>query len=311
MSKLLDEVNETNWLKSLAIDYLKKEKWRKRRGQVYKGIIAILLIGLLIFMILGGKETDRTHVGVIDIDGEISATTNASADKVIKSIHNAYQQKGLQALLLRVNSPGGSPVQADYIYDELVYYRKLFPKIKVYTICSDMCASAAYYIASASDDIFAAPSSLVGSIGVIYSSFGFSDAIQKIGVARRLITSGKNKGFLDPFSPMTDNDKTKLKAMLDIIHLQFEDKVKRGRGQRLKISDETFTGLFWTGEQALKMGLIDGLSNQWQLIRAKKLSHQLINYTSSGSVIERLSQMLSSEVIGQGVLNQVRYPRLG
>lgn len=311
MSKLLDEVNETNWLKSLAIDYLKKEKWRKRRGQVYKGIIAILLIGLLIFMILGGKDTDRTHVGVIDIDGEISATTNASADKVIKSIHNAYQQKGLQALLLRVNSPGGSPVQADYIYDELVYYRKLFPKIKVYTICSDMCASAAYYIASASDDIFAAPSSLVGSIGVIYSSFGFSDAIKKIGVARRLITSGKNKGFLDPFSPMTDNDKTKLKAMLDIIHLQFEDKVKRGRGQRLKISDETFTGLFWTGEQALKMGLIDGLSNQWQLIRAKKLSHQLINYTSSGSVIERLSQMLSSEVIGQGVLNQVRYPRLG
>ena len=178
---------------------------------------------------------------------------------LLKGIDNAYKNKGLKALILRINSPGGSPVQAEYMYNTVKYYKSKYPEVKTYAVCVDLCASAAYYVAVAADEIYASPASMVGSIGVLYNGFGFVDVMNKIGVTRRLQTSGVNKGFLDPFSPVSEFQKQKLQSMLDLIHQQFINRVKEGRGSRLHIDEDTFSGLFWTGEQALSFGLIDGL----------------------------------------------------
>lgn len=296
----MNTMNKDAWLEKLADDYLSEKKKNKKRRWIYRGILVVLLLIAAVYNHFDSDHEERPHIGVIDIRGDIFSGSKASADKVVKALRKAYRSKGMEAVFLRVNSPGGSPVQADYIYDEIMYYRKKNPKIKVYAVCSDICTSAAYYISAAADEIYAAPSSLVGSIGVLYNGFGFVGAMDKLGVTRRLVTAGKNKGFLDPFSKAKPEDVIKLKAMLKVIHRQFEDKVKAGRQGRLKTTDDTFSGLFWTGEQALEMGLVDGLSTPYQLVRDKKLPKKAINYTSHGSLFERLNQMVSSSPLGLG-----------
>lgn len=285
-------------LNQIVIDYMKEKKWKRRWRWVIRSIFLLLIVyaGYL----LATYDSDDTssgskeHVGLVDLNGEIFDAKGSNADDFAKGIDNAYKNKGLKALIIRINSPGGSPVQAEYMYNTLKYYRAKHPDIKTYAVCVDLCASAAYYVAVATDQIYASPASMVGSIGVIYSGFGFVDAMDKLGVSRRLQTSGANKGFLDPFSPTTDFQKQKLQTMLDLIHQQFIKRVKEGRGDRLHINDETFSGLFWTGEQAFADGLIDGYASSGQLARDIIKIERLVDYTHKQNLFDRVSKNLGT-----------------
>lgn len=298
-----DNPDSQTLLNQIVIEFMREQK-RKRRWRLVKSIAMMLLIGLIIYQIATYTDDDKNlrtkpHVGLIDVDGTIFETQGASADNFAKSMDKAYKNKAMKALILRINSPGGSPVQADYMYSTLQYYRHKYPAIKTYAVCVDMCASAAYYVAAGADEIYANPSSLVGSIGVLYNGFGFVDAMQKLGVTRRLQTAGVNKGFLDPFSPETPAQKQLLQTMLDDIHQQFIAKVKEGRGGRLKTDDTTFSGLFWTGEQARVRGLIDGFASSGQVARDIVKVEQMINYTYKQSVFERMTKNIGAAIANQ------------
>lgn len=281
-------------LNQIIIDYM-IEKKRKRKWSWIFRIIVLLFLAVVFYQIVTlsndevGSNT-KPHVGLVDLNGEIFDSKAASADDFAKGLDAAYKNTGLKALIIRINSPGGSPVQAEYMYNSLKYYRAKYPEIKTYAVCVDLCASAAYYVAVASDKIYASPASMVGSIGVLYNGFGFVDIMEKIGVTRRLQTSGVNKGFLDPFSTTTDFQKNKLQIMLDLIHKQFINRVKEGRGDRLLIDDETFSGLFWTGEQALAIGLIDGFASSGQLARDVIKIDNVIDYTHKQNLFDRVSK---------------------
>jgi protease IV len=230
----------------------------------------------------------------VDLNGEISSDGPVTADDFAKSLDAAYKNSNMKAVVIRINSPGGSPVQADYMFNQIQYYRNKHKDIHVYAVCADICASAAYYIAAAADEIYANPSSMVGSIGVLFNGFGFVDTLQKVGASRRLYTAGKNKGFLDPFTPVDPNQVPLLQTMLDQIHSTFIERVKAGRGAKLAKNDDLFTGLFWTGIQAKELGLIDGFASSGQLIREKLKIKQVVDYTFKKSVFERFSKNLNS-----------------
>ncbi len=290
-------------LNQIVLDYM-KEKKRKRRWRWVSRIIILLIIIFIGYKISSYSNESsglnlKDHVGLIDLEGEIFDSKSASADNFAKGMQNAYKNKGLKALIIRINSPGGSPVQAEYMYNTISYYKSKYPDIRIYSVCVDACASAAYYIAVAADNIYASPASLVGSIGVLYNGFGFVDGMEKIGITRRLVTSGVNKGFLDPFSPVTEQQKQKLQRMLDIIHQQFINRVKEGRGSRLHEDDDTFSGLFWTGEQAVALGLIDGLASSGQLAREIIKIDNVIDYTQKQNIFERVTQNLGTAMADQ------------
>lgn len=290
-------------LNQLIIDYL-KEKKRKERWRWVVRVIILLILAYLVFQLFfseKAKKADKSkiHVGLVDINGEIADGKEANADNFSRSITSAYKNKELKAFIIRINSPGGSPVQAEYIYNTIQYYKKLRPEVKIYSVCVDACASAAYYIASATEEIYASPSSMVGSIGVIYNGFGFVDAMNKIGVTRRLQTAGSNKGFLDPFSPIVEQQKQALQTMLDLVHQQFIQRVKEGRGSRLHATQDTFSGLFWTGEQALTMGLIDGFASSRQVARDKVGVDTLVDYTHKQNLLDRVSKNLGASMANE------------
>lgn len=278
-------------LNQIVIDYMKEKKWSRRWQWFKRGIycVFIVILGYLFYSMSseGTGASTKPHVGLIEIAGEI-ADSKVNADDFAKGMDSAYKNKELKALILKINSPGGSPVQAEYMYNTIKYYSSKYPKIKIYAVCVDLCASAAYYVAVGAEEIYASPASMVGSIGVVYNGFGFVDTLGKLGVTRRLQTSGINKGFMDPFSPASDIQKQKLQIMLDLIHQQFINRVKEGRGSRLHIDDETFSGLFWTGEQALTMGLIDGFASTGQLARDIIKINKVIDYTQSQNVFDRV-----------------------
>ncbi|MFT4058717.1 MAG: S49 family peptidase [Legionella sp.] len=285
-------------LNQIIIDYIKEQK-RKRRWRWFMRIIYLLIIAFVVYQLFysGNEETGsntKPHVGLIDINGELFDAKPANADDFAKGIEAAYKNSGLKALVIRINSPGGSPVQAEYMYNTIKYYREKYSNIKVYAVCMDLCASAAYYVAAAAEDIYASPASMVGSIGVIYSGFGFVEAMNKIGVTRRLQTAGANKGFLDPFSPDSDFQKQKLQVMLDDVHQQFINRVKEGRGDRLHVDNDTFSGLVWTGEQALPMGLIDGFASSGQLARDVIKIDSMIDYTHKQNLFDRVTKNLGT-----------------
>ncbi|CAM2986275.1 S49 family peptidase [Legionella worsleiensis] len=285
-------------LNQIILDYL-KEKKIKRRWRWMSRFVFILIIAITAYKIYSYSKDDtgsntKAHVGLIDINGEIADSKVASSDNFAKGMQNAYKNNGLKALVLRINSPGGSPVQAEYMYNTIKYYQAKHPDVKIYAVCVDICTSAAYYIAVAADSIYASPSSLVGSIGVLYNGFGFVEGMEKIGVTRRLVTAGSNKGFLDPFSPITETQKQKLQTMLDIIHQQFINRVKEGRGSRLHSDADTFSGLFWTGEQALANGLIDGLGSSGQVAREIIKIDSMIDYTQKQNFLDRVTQNIGT-----------------
>ena len=214
------------------------------------------------------------------------------------------EDESAQALVLQIDSPGGSPVQAGLVYDEIRRLRELHDK-PVYAVVEDTCASAAYYIASAADKIYVNKASVVGSIGVLMDGFGFTGSLEKLGIERRLLTAGGNKGFLDPFSPMSDAQRQHAQTLLDQIHRQFIAAVKQGRGERLKETADTFSGLFWTGEQAVDMGLADSLGSVDGVAREVVKAEELVDYTPEEKVFERLTRRLGA-AIGQGAVSALR-----
>lgn len=287
----------------IILDYIQEQKRTRRWRLVRKGFLVVLLVILIgiLFAVTHQQTVEglNPHVGLIDLNGSISDGAQANADDFTKGLDKAYKKQGLKALIIRINSPGGSPVQADYMFNSLRYYRTKYPDVKTYAVCVDMCASAAYYVAAAADEIYANPASMVGSIGVLYNGFGFVDTLQKLGITRRLQTSGVHKGFLDPFSPENPGDANILQTMLNEVHQQFIQRVKEGRGQRLKIDADTFSGLFWTGEQAKARGLIDGFASTGQLARDVIKLDKIIEYTSKRSMLERVSKNVGTAVADQ------------
>jgi protease-4 len=278
-------------------------RWRTIRSLGWLAFFVFLMWAL---MHKGTSNTDKTapHTAVIEIKGEIASGGDASAESVVAAMRSAFEDSGAQGIVLLINSPGGSPVQAGIINDEI---RRLKAKYKkpVYTVVEESCASAAYYIAAATDRIFVDKASIVGSIGVLMDGFGFTGLMDKIGVERRLMTAGENKGFLDPFSPQTDRQRAFAQQMLDQVHKQFIDAVKAGRGKRLKDSPELFSGLFWTGQQAVELGLADQLGNVDYVAREVVKAEDLVDYTHRDNVAERLAKKFGA-AIGEGAIRAVR-----
>ena len=252
------------------------------------------------------SDVTRPHTAVVEIKGEIASDSEASADTIISALRGAFEDEGAQAVVLLINSPGGSPVQAGIINDEIYRLKALYKK-PVYAVVEDSCASAAYYIAVAADQIFVDKASIVGSVGVLMDGFGFTGLMEKVGVERRLMTAGENKGILDPFSPVSEKKKQFTQGMLDAIHQQFISVVRAGRGKRLKETPEMFSGLFWTGDQAVQLGLADQLANLDYVAREVVKAEELIDYTHRDNVAERLVKRFGASV-GQAIATSLRNP---
>ena len=285
-----------------------EEQRTARRWRNFFRLSWLALIVFLLWAVMhrGSPATAKSspHTAVIEIKGEIASGADASAEFIVAAMRAAFEDDGAKAVVLLLNSPGGSPVQAGIVYDEI---RRLKAKYKkpVYAVVEESCASAAYYIAAGADRIFVDKASIVGSIGVLMDGFGFTGLMDKLGVERRLMTAGENKGFLDPFSPQTDKQRAYAQAMLDQIHRQFIDAVKLGRGARLKETPELFSGLFWTGQQAVDLGLADQLGNLDFVAREIVKAEELVDYTRRDNVAERLAKKFGA-AIGDGAVRALK-----
>jgi protease IV len=267
-------------------------------------VFFIFLIWTLAYRGSGGSDKTGPHTAVIQIQGEIGPTTEASADNVVAAAKAAFEDQSTQAVVLLINSPGGSPVQAGIINDELRRLKGIYKK-PLYAVVEESCASAAYYIAVSADRIFVDKASIVGSIGVLMEGFGFTGLMDKLGIERRLMTAGENKGFLDPFSPQTEKQRAYAQQMLDMVHKQFIDVVRSGRGKRLKETPELFSGLFWTGQQAIDLGLADQLGNLDYVAREVVKAEDLVDYTRHENVAEKLAKRFGAS-IGEGAVKALR-----
>ena len=283
----------------------------QRSARRWRAFVRLSWLAFFVFLIWavswrGGPTTDKTtpHTAVIEIKGEIASDSEANAEFVIAAAKAAFEDRGAQGVVLLINSPGGSPVQAGIINDELRRLKAKHHK-PLYAVVQESCASAAYYIAASADQIFVDKASIVGSIGVLMEGFGFVGLMDKLGVERRLMTAGENKGFLDPFSPQTDRHRAHAQAMLDQVHRQFIDVVKTGRGKRLKDVPELFTGLFWTGQQAVDLGLADQLGSLEFVAREIVKAEELVDYTRHENVAEKLAKRFGASV-GEGAMRALR-----
>ena len=296
-------------LEKLAFANLKEQRSDRRwKLGLRLAWMAIVVFALWQIFSFGSPATSPSfpHTALVTIVGEISSDTEASAENVMSSMRTALEDPGSRALVLLINSPGGSPVQAGLINDEITRLRALHNK-PIYAVVEESCASAAYYIAAATDQIFVDKASLVGSIGVLMDGFGFTGLMDKLGVERRLMTAGENKGFLDPFSPQTAPQRVHAQAMLDQIHKQFIDVVKKGRGDRLKDSPGLFSGLFWSGQQAVDLGLADSLGSVDGVARDVVKAPDVIDYTQRENVAERLVKRFGVAV-GEGSVRLLNKP---
>ena len=298
---------ERNTLEKLAFASLNEQK-ATRRWKTFTRLSWLLFFVVLIWMVMhrGTPATSASvaHTAVVELKGEIGAGEEASAEFINAALKAAFEDHGAKAVVLLINSPGGSPVQAGMINDEI---RRLKAKHKkpLYAVVEETCASAAYYIAAAADQIFVDKASIVGSIGVLMDGFGFTGLMDKLGVERRLLTAGENKGFLDPFSAQTDKQRAYAQAMLNQIHQQFISVVKAGRGTRLKETPEMFSGLFWTGQQAIELGLADQFGGLDFVAREIVKTEEIIDYTRRDNVAERLAKKFGAS-IGEGAMKAVR-----
>ncbi len=298
---------ERNTLEKLAFASLNEQK-ATRRWKAFVRMSWLLFFVVLAWMALhrGTPATSASapHTAVVEIKGEIAAGSDASAEFINAALKAAFEDDGAKAVVLLINSPGGSPVQAGMMNDEI---RRLKAKHKkpVYAVVEETCASAAYYIAVAADQIFVDKASIVGSIGVLMDGFGFTGLMDKLGVERRLLTAGENKGFLDPFSKQTDKQREFALTMLNQIHQQFISVVKAGRGARLKETPEMFSGLFWTGQQAIELGLADKLGTLEYVAREVVKQEDVVDYTRRDNVAERLAKKFGAAV-GEGAIKAVR-----
>lgn len=295
-------------LRQVSVELLRD----RRRERRWKLVLRLAWFGLVL-AVVWALFTQRSghpnapagpHTALVEVRGEIAVDAEASAENLVSSIKNAFEDEGAQAVVLRINSPGGSPVQAGIINDEIRRLKALHKK-KVYAVVEEMCASGAYYIAVAADEIYVDKASIVGSIGVLMDGFGFTGLMDKIGIERRLLTAGENKGMLDPFSPQNERQVAYAKAMIDQIHQQFIKVVKEGRGARLKETPETFSGLFWNGEDAVRQGLADKFGNLDYVAREVIRAEEVIDYTPQENVAERLAKRFGASV-GAGAVQALR-----
>jgi protease IV len=293
-----------NWersvLEKLAMSAVQEQR-RARHWGIFFKVLTFGYLFILLFLFLGwtGGKVDGTlgkHTALIDLNGVISADSNANADNLIGSLQDAFKDKNTAGIILRINSPGGSPVQAGLVNDEIHRLRGLHPEIPFYVVVEDMCASGGYYIAAAADKIYVDKASIVGSIGVLMDGFGFTGTMQKLGVERRLLTAGDNKGFMDPFSPRNPRQEEITKKMLEDIHQQFISVVKEGRGKRLKESPEIFSGLFWTGDKAIQLGLADEYGSVDSVARDVIKVENIVDFTTHEGLADRLAKKFGAGV---------------
>lgn len=294
-------------LTQFARAYLQQQRSEQRWRWFWRAVwllVAVSIIWGAFETVPSAKAPVTAHTALVEVRGAIANDAEANADNLMAALRSAFEDHGARAVVMRINSPGGSPVQAGLVYDEILRLKALHKK-KIYAVCEEMCASAAYYIASAADQVVVDKASVVGSIGVLMDGFGFTGVMDKIGVERRLMTSGANKGMLDPFSPRDPVQETYAQAMLDQIHQQFISVVKKGRGARLKDNPELFSGLFWNGEQAVSMGLADKLGSMDQIARDDVKAAEIIDYTQKENLAERLAKRFGA-AIGAGAVQAMR-----
>ncbi|MEY4751348.1 MAG: hypothetical protein RIQ60_3562 [Pseudomonadota bacterium] len=266
--------------------------------------VFVVIAWALVHQAERGTAPSGPHTALVELRGEIAADTEASAENVVSGLKNAFEDVGAQAVVIRINSPGGSPVQSGIINDEIRRLKLKHDK-KLYVVVEESCASGAYYVAAAADEIYVDKASIVGSIGVLMDGFGFTGLMGKLGVERRLLTAGENKGMLDPYSPVSPRQQALAQTMLDQIHQQFIKVVREGRGNRLKETRDTFSGLFWNGEEAVKMGLADGFGNLDYVAREVIKAEDVIDYTPKENVAERLAKRFGA-AMGAGAVRALR-----
>lgn len=294
-----------NWerdvIEKLAFATL-QEKRRSRRWGIFFKLLGFSYLVVLLLLVLDWRGDDHLtsgkHTALVDVVGVIDPKGNASADRITESLQLAFKDKNTQGVVLRINSPGGSPVQAGIIYDEIRRLRGIYPNTPMYAVVEDICASGGYYIAAAADRIYVDKASIVGSIGVIMDGWGFTGTMEKLGIERRVLVSGENKAFLDPFSPVDEKHKRHAQSMLDEIHKQFIEVVKKGRGKRLRESPELFSGLFWTGARSVELGLSDGLGSVDFVAREVIKAEDIVDFTQKENFAERFAKRFGAAMAG-------------
>ncbi|VAW66208.1 Periplasmic serine proteases (ClpP class) [hydrothermal vent metagenome] len=299
--------DDSNWereiLASIATEGLKEQRRSRRWSIFFKTLTFIFLFAYLIAMLVivnpdqpGAGSSGTKHTALVDLKGVISADSEASADNVVSGLRAAFESPDTVGVILRINSPGGSPVQSGYIYDEILRLREKYPDTPLYAVVSDVCASGGYYVAAAAEKIYADQASLVGSIGVRMDNFGFVEAMKKLGVERRTITAGKNKALLDPFAPEDPQIIKHMTKLLKNVHDQFINAVKQGRGDRLKEVEGMFSGLIWTGDQSVELGLVDELGNSGFVAREVFKTDNIVNFTIQPNFLERFSKKMGAQM---------------
>lgn len=307
---------ESGWerelLERLAFASLQEQRSRRRWGIFFKLLGFAYLVVLLVVLsgVAGGpSHTKEKHTALIDLLGVIDSDGDSSAESVVAALNEAFKTANVMGVVLRINSPGGSPVQSSIIYDEIKRLRAKYPEKPLHVVVEDVCASGGYFVASAADRIYVNRASIVGSIGVLMDGFGFSGSMEKLGVERRLLTAGENKGFLDPFSPQEPRHRRHAQVLLDDIHRQFIDVVRKGRGNRLRETPEMFSGLMWTGQQSMALGLVDDFGTVDSVARDVIKAETVVDYTLHRSLTDRIAQRFGT-AMGNAVASSFKSWRL-
>ena len=289
---------ERTLLQNLLKDDLKERKRARRWSIFFKSLFTIYVIGLTaVFWLDGASKPVGEHTALVNMEGTIASGLDIDADLMAKGLRDAFQAEDSKAVIIRINSPGGSPVQAGQINDEIVRLKNQYPEKPVYAVITDICASGGYYIAVAADRIFADKASIVGSIGVLINGFGAVEAMEKLGIERRLITAGENKAMFDPFSPVKPEEQLHLQNLIDEVHQQFIGVVKAGRGDRLSDDDSIFSGLFWNGEEAMRLGLIDELGSAGYVARDVVGAEDIVDYTPEPDFLSEFTEQLGAAMV--------------
>ena len=306
----------SNWERDVIVKLASaglKEQRRARRWGIFFKILGFLYVTIFIVSLINwdvsSLSVDGQHTALVEMVGVIADGEDASADNVVSGLRAAFENNNSSAVILRINSPGGSPVQANYINREITRLRELYPEKPIYAVVTDICASGGVFAAVAADKIFADKASLVGSIGVRMDGFGFVDAIEKLGIERRLMTAGEHKALLDPFSPENEFEKQHVQNLLNEIHQQFIDVVKEGRGDKLANDENMFSGLFWTGEQALELGLVDGFGSASYVAREVIGVEEIRDYTFREDIVEQFAKRLGSAMM-KPIREMIYFPKL-
>jgi len=292
---------ERKALEKIALSGLVEQR-RARRWGIFFKLLTFAYITWIILLVTGWQAAETPgsgkHTALVEVDGLIAPGSDASADRITSALQSAFEDERTQGVVLRINSPGGSPVQAQTIYDEMRRLRKKYPKIPLYAVVEDLCASGGYYIAVGADRIYVSKSSIVGSIGVRMDGFGVTGLMEKLGIERRLLTAGKNKALLDPFLPVEKDQEQYVLGLLKEIHQQFIDTVREGRGDRLKETPEMFSGLIWTGQKGIELGLVDALGTLDYVARDVVKAEEIVDYTQKENIAERIVKRFGASMAG-------------